>query len=205
MPPTAANPQSASARATRRALLLTLIAGLALALLAAVSLLALRMHFESRDRAALHVQLERARHLLSGIDTTGALYELPARLGQTFGNEPRLAVRVQGPLGQPLYEQAAAAAMPPALLEHPASAPPAPLLVWHEDRHFWRGSSLVMRLPLDGAAPLTVAMALDAGRDEAFLRRFTVVLAAYVLAATLAFALIARWLLGRAAGGGVSD
>ena len=53
------------------------------------------------------------------------------------------------------------AALPASLMAQPSAAHPIALLQWQQDGHSWRGGALLMRLPLDGAAPLTVAMALD--------------------------------------------
>ena len=79
-----------------------------------------------------------------------------------------------------------------------AVAAPVPLVDWRQDDHVWRGSALLMRLALDGAAPLTVAMALDVGQDQAFVRRLGLVLSAYVLLMVPLLALLARWLVRRA-------
>ncbi len=181
---------------------LTLIAGVLLALLAAVTLLAVQMHFEARDRQLLHSHLERARILLARVDHTARLSTLPTQLQDAFGDEHALAVRIQDPLGQPLYEQAPAAAMPMRLLAHPAVAQPVPLVDWMEAGHFWRGSAMLMRMPMDGAAALTVAMALDVGNDQAFVQRLRLVLIAYLLLATMAFGVLAWWLTGRRRGPG---
>lgn len=179
---------------------LTLVVGVLLALLATVTLLAVQMHFEARDRALLHSHLERARILLARVDHTARLSALPGQLAEAFGDEHALAVRIQDPLNQPLYEQAPAAAMPPGLLARPAVAQPVPLVDWMEAGHFWRGSAMLMRMPMDGAAPLTVAMALDVGGDQAFVQRLRLVLIAYVLLATAAFGLLAWWLARRGRG-----
>lgn len=184
--------------ATHLALCLSALAGVALALLAAAALLAVQLHFEARDRALLHGHLEHARSLLGRVDNTAALSELPAHLAAAFGDQHALAVRVQDPLGQPMYEQAPVADMPPRLLARPAVAAPVPLVDWRQDDHVWRGSALLMRLALDGAAPLTVAMALDVGQDQAFVRRLGLVLSAYVLLMVPLLALLARWLVRRA-------
>ncbi|MFT4195541.1 hypothetical protein [Ottowia sp.] len=199
-PPLAA-PADAPARTPmpprRLALTLAAAAALLLALLAAVVLLALRMHFEAQGRALLHRELAQAQQVLAGVDDTAALAAMPARMADVFGAQPALAVRIQGPLGQPLYEKLPRANLPPALLARPALAPPGPLVTWQADGTHWRGSALVMRMPLDGAAPLTVAMALEVAHDEDFLRHLRAVLAAYVLLAALALAALAGW-LGRA-------
>ncbi|WP_333705147.1 hypothetical protein [Ottowia beijingensis] len=187
--------------ATRLALWLTAACTLALALLAAVSLLALNLHFESRDRERLHAHLAEARALLARVDQTAALTSLPAQLRAQFGDEADLAVRVQDPLGQPLYQQGPNTDLPEALLARPsAAAQPAPLVTWRQDGHAWRGSAMLIRMPLDGAAPLTVAMALDIAPQATFLTSFGWVLAGYVLLAALGLALLARWLVGRALG-----
>ena len=185
--------------ATRLALGLASACALALALLAAVSLLALNLYFESRDRERLHAYLAEARGLLAQVDQTAALTALPAQLQVHFGDEHGLAMRVQDPLGQPLYEQAPVAELPAALLARPsAAAQPAPLVSWRQDGHAWRGSAMQVRMPLDGAAPLTVAVAVDIGAQAAFLTHFSWVLVAYVLLAALLLALLAHWLVRRA-------
>ena len=180
------------------ALTLTAAAALALALLAAVVLLVVQMHFEAGDRELLHSELEQARQVLASVDDAAALAQMPARLAALFDDQPALAVRIQGPLGQPLYEKLPKAAMPPALLTQPALAPPAPLLTWQTAGAHWRGSALVMRLSMDGAAPLTVAMARQVDRDQDFMQRLRLVLAAYVLLAALGLAALTRWACRRA-------
>lgn len=185
--------------ATRLALWLTAACALALALLATVSLLTLQLHFESRDRLRLRAHLTEARALLTAVDNTAALAALPARLQAQLGDEAQLAVRVQGAYGQPLYEQGPDAGWPAELLTRPrAAAEAAPLVNWRHDGRSWRGSALLLRMPMDGAVPLTVAVALDVGAQTAFLTSFGWVLASYVLLAALALALLARWLAGRA-------
>ena len=93
-----------------------------------------------------------------------------------------------------------ASGLPPALLAQPsASSQPAPLITWHgDDGRAWRGSALAMRLPMEGASTLTVAMALDIERHESFIASFRWALIGYVVLAALAFALLARWAAGRA-------
>ena len=193
-------PAARAAAATRLGMLLAAACALLLGLLAAVSLLALHLHFESRDRELLHAHLQAARALLVRVDDTAALSALPARFETTFADEPALAVRVQGAYGQPLYEQGPASGLPPALLARPsASSQPAPLVTWQgDDGRTWRGSALVMRMPLEGASTLTVAMALDIEPHEAFIASFRWALIGYVLLASAAFAVLARWAAGRA-------
>ncbi|MFV0680379.1 hypothetical protein [Ottowia sp.] len=183
---------------TRTTLALSAAVGALLALLGAVAVLAVQMHFEARDREHLHLRLEQARQLLATVDNTAALAELPARLSSAFRSEDALAVRVQGALDQALFEQAPHAAMPAALLARPAQAHPAPLVTWVADRHHWRGSALVMRMPLDGAAPLTVAVAVNTEREYSFLFFFRAAVAVYVVLATLLWAALAHGWLGRA-------
>ena len=190
-----------SASPTRLALGLSAACALLLALLAAISLLALQLHFESRDRTQLQSHLQTTRGLLTGVDNAAALAALPARLQAALADEPQLAVRVQGGLGQPLYEQGPPAALPASLMAQPSAAHPIALLQWQQDGHSWRGGALLMRLPLDGAAPLTVAMALDIQAQTIFLSSLRWALLAYVLLATLLFGLLARWWLGRALAG----
>jgi two-component system heavy metal sensor histidine kinase CusS len=179
-------------------LTLTGAAALALALLAAVVLLAVQMHFEAGDRQLLLRELEQARQILAGVDDTAALAQMPAQMADIFDDQPALAVRIQGPLGQPLYEKLPKAAMPPALLAQPALAPPAPLVTWQANGQHWRGSALVMRMPMDGAAPLTVAVARPVDRNQDFMQRLRLVLTAYVLLAALGLAALIWWACRRA-------
>lgn len=176
-----------------------LTCGVALSLLGAVVWLALHLHFEAQDRRTLHAHLGQARVLLTRVDNTGALAALPQQLQAQFGNRTELAVRVQGAWQQLLYEQVPQAQMPQALLERPSLSPPAPLLSWQaEDGVRWRGSALRISLPLDGAAPLTVAMALDVQQRQAFALSLGRVILAYVLLATLACAALGAWVQRRA-------
>ena len=179
--------------ATRLTLLFALVSGLALAVLAGVTLLALNLHFETQDRDVLHAQLQRARSLLARVDNTGALSTLPDELQRAFVLQKGLAIRVQGAYGQPLFEQRSEAQMPAALLAKPATAPPVPLLHWREGPTAWRGSAMVMPLPMPGAAPLTVAMALDVSQQDLFFTSLRRVLIGYVLLAAAVCALLGGW------------
>jgi len=187
-------PQNRAGRRTAWALVLA--AAPALALLALAALLAVQMHLEAGQRELLLGELERARQVLAGVDDAAALSAMPARIAATFDNQSELAVRIQGAAGQPLYDKLPEAAMPAALLASPAPAPPAPLVTWQAGNAAWRGSALIMRMPLDGASPLTVAMALRVERDQDFLHRLRLVLAAYALLAWLALAALG-WRMSR--------
>ena len=194
MPVMTAHPRASP---TRLALGLSAACALLLGLLAAICLLALQLHFESRDRKQLQSHLHTTQALLASVDNAAALAALPARLAGALPGPQLLAVRVQGALGQPLYEQGAHTAMPASLLAQPGVALPIALHSWQHDGHHWRGSALRMRLPLDGAAPLTVAMALDVQPQALFLASLRWALVGYVLLAALLFGLLARWWLGR--------
>jgi hypothetical protein len=172
----------------RSAWLLLVTAVLALALLAAVTALTLQIHFDAGDRERLHRELEQAHQVLAGVDDTAALAAMPARMSAAFDHQGVLAVRIQNSLGQPLYEKRPQVVLPSALLARPAPALPAPVVTWNEDGVYWRGSALIMRMPMDGAAPLTVVMALPVERDLHFLRRLHLVLATYVVLASLVLA-----------------
>ena len=182
---------------TRLTLLFALVASVALALLGGVTLLALSLHFEAQDRDILHGHLQQARSLLARVDNTGALATLPYELNAAFATQKDLAVRVQGAYGQPLFEQRGDSNMPASLLARPATAPPVPLVTWHEGHQAWRGSAVVMPLPMPGAAPLTVAMALDIHHHEAFVTSFRRALIGFVLVAAAACALIGGWVVRR--------
>lgn len=165
---------------------------LALALLAGACLLALFMFFESGDRARLHTHLQQAHDLLAQVDDAVTLLALPVRLRDSFASQPDLAVRIQGPYGQILYEQGTQADMPADLLARAPRAPPAPLRRWSARGHAWRGSALMMRMPMEGAAPLTAAVALDVQRQQAFLVRLAWALIAYLLLSCTLLAWLAR-------------
>jgi hypothetical protein len=135
------------------------------------------------------------------VDNTAALAALPARLDAAFCDEPDLAVRVQGAWDQPLFEQGQRGAIAPALLERASAvAQPGPLMTWVEKGRTWRGAALRQRMPMEGAAPLTVAVAIDIQPHAAFVARLRWVLAAYVLLATLVFAGVAHWASSTARG-----
>lgn len=183
---------------TRLTLLFALVASVVLAVLGGVTLLALNLHFEAQDRGTLHSHMQQARSLLARVDSTGAL---AAQLRAAFASHDNLAVHVQGAHAQTLFDQQSAG-MPADLLAHPATAHPAPLFTWREPdlgaaheggARIWRGSAMVMPLPLEGAAPLTVAMALDIHHHEAFIASFRNALIGYVLLAALACALLGWW------------
>ncbi|MDR2155044.1 MAG: hypothetical protein LBE78_08480 [Burkholderiaceae bacterium] len=182
---------SAPSPVKRSARILLIAAVLALALLATVAALALQIHFEAGDRERLHRALEHAHQVLAGVDDTAALAAMPTRMAAAFDHQRALAARVQNSLGQPLYEKRPETILPPALLTRPALALPAPLVTWRVGDVYWRGSALIMRMPLEGATPLTVAMALPVERDLNFLQRLRLVLIAYVLLASLGLTALA--------------
>ena len=181
-----------SSRSAARAARRVAVAGCALlALLALALALAVQMFFESSERARLHAHAQQAREMLQATDSTAALAQLPERLQQRFGALPDVALRVQGAYGQTLYEQGAP--VPQAALARAAAARPAPLLHWRDGGgRLWRGEVVQARVPLEGAALLTVALALEVQRQWLFGVRLAVALAAYVLLAGGALLWLAR-------------
>lgn len=181
---------------TRLTLLFALVASLALALLGGAALLALNLHFEAQDRSTLHSHLQQARKLLARVDSAHALAALPAQLDAAFASHHDLALRVQGAQEPPLFEQRSAN-MPRALLAHPVATAAAPLHTWRErgpeGERIWRGIVMQLPLPQEGAAPLTVALALDIQHHEAFSASFRHALIGYVALAALACALLGWW------------
>ena len=175
----------------------TAVLALALSLLAAVALLALNLHFEARDRERLHRHVEQARGLLARVDNTAALAGVPQTFVAEFGQRPDLAVRIQGAYAQPLWELRPEAQIPETLMDRPGLSPPAPLVTWRDDAHVWRGIAMRVPLPMPGAAPLTVAMALDIQPHEHFVANLRRVLIAYVLLATAIGALLTHWVARR--------
>lgn len=189
--PNATTPTTATRRPV--ALILTLAAAVALALLAAVTLLAMSLHFEAQDRENLHQHMEKVRTVLARVDNAEALATLAPQLELVLGGQSHLAVRVQGAHGQPLFEQNTPAQWPRDLLARASPSDLSPLLTWRAGPSTWRGTARILRMPLDGAAPLTVAAALDVQDHESFLASFRIALIGYVIFAVLAFALLARW------------
>ena len=186
-------PSTSGRRRSRVALILTLATAVALALLAAVTLLAMSLHFEAQDRESLHQQMEKVRAVLARVDNAEALATLAPQLELVLGGQAHLAVRVQGAHGQPLFEQSTPAQWPRDLLARASPSDLAPLVTWRAGPSTWRGMARILRMPLDGAAPLTVAAALDVQDHESFLASFRIALIGYVTFAVLAFALLARW------------
>lgn len=183
-------------RVARPVLLLSLVTGGLLGLMALVFVWALQLHFESGDRERLSGHLQAARQLIATVDNTAALAALPALLNATFSDERDVAVRVQGGGNQPLFEQGQRAAIPDALLARPSAvAQPGPLVTWVQDGRTWRGAALRQRMPMDGSAPLTVAVAIDIEAHAGFVVRLRWVLLGYVLLATLGFAGVAHRVL----------
>ena len=177
--------------------LLSAIAALALAVLAAVTWLTLSIQLEEQDRRQVQQRLELARKLLVRVDGAGSLADLPLHFQAAFAADPRLAVLVQGAYGQVLYQQGAS----PQVLA--AAAPggvhgPVPLATWRDGRHLWRGSAVPMQTQLSGAAPLSVVMAVETSAQDAFLTSLGLTLAAYVLLATLACGIAFTLVLRRA-------
>lgn len=181
-----------SSRSAARAARRVAVAGCALlALLALALALAVQMFFESSERARLHAHAQQAREVLAATDSAAALAQLPERLQQRFGALPDVALRVQGAFGQTLYEQGAP--VPQEALARAAAARPAPLLHWRDaEGSLWRGEALLMPMPLEGAAPLVVALALEVQQQWLFELRLQAALAAYVLLAAAALLWLAR-------------
>lgn len=177
---------------TRLTVLLAAVASAALALLGSVTLSALDDHFEAQDRGTLHSHLQQARLMIAQVADGAALEALPAQFDHAFGSHRDLAVRVQGAPGQPLFTQNAIT-VPADLLRQPGEAHPTATLTWREGEHAWRGSAMRMPLSIDGAAPLTVAMALDIHHHETFIANFRKALIGYVLLTALGCALLAWW------------
>ena len=170
---------------------LAVVGGALLALLALVVALALQMFFESSERARLGAHERQVREVLASTDSAAALAALPERMQRRFGALPDVALRVQGAFGQVLYEQGAP--VPQEALARAAAAAPAPLLHWRDgDGRLWRGEVVMMSMPLDGAAPLVVALALDVQQQRLFGLRLQAALALYVLLAAAVLLWLAR-------------
>ncbi|WP_255580604.1 MULTISPECIES: heavy metal sensor histidine kinase [unclassified Diaphorobacter] len=182
---------------TRLTLLVAGLASLALGVLGGVTMWALDAHFEAQDRGTLHSHLQQARTLIAQADSAAAMTALPARLDSSFASHHDLAVRVQAPDGSVWFEQNASA-MPATLMQQVGVTHPVPIITWREGEHAWRGSAMLMTSALDGASPLTVAMALDIHHHEAFIANFRRALIGYVLLTGLGCALLAWWAVRRA-------
>lgn len=185
-----------AALGTRLTLLLATVASSALAVLGGVTLWSLDEHFIAQDRGILHSQLQQARLLIAQVDDDVALAALPARLRTAFAAQSGLAVRVQLAGQPPLFEQHAAS-LAGATLVPQSDVHPAPLEYWHADGSAWRGSALLMPLPLADSPPLAVSMALDIDHHEIFIARFRHALIGYVLLTALGCALLAWWAVRR--------
>ncbi len=180
-------------RAAARVRALAAVAVLALTLLAAANALLAQMFFEGSDRQRLHAHLRQVREALAASDSAAALALLPERLEHRFAALPDVTLRVQGAYGQPLYEQGTT--VPQVVLARAATTP-APLQQWVDaEERRWRGQAVLMRAPLDGAAPLAVVVALDVQRQWAFALRLHAALGVYVLLVCGALAWLARRVL----------
>ncbi|MBQ9578773.1 MAG: hypothetical protein IJR28_04505 [Ottowia sp.] len=160
-------------------------------LLALAVALALQMFFESSERARLGAHERQVREVLASTDSAAALAALSERMQRRFGALPDVALRVQGAYGQILYEQGAP--VPRQALSRAAAAAPAPLLHWRDgDGRLWRGKVVMMRMPLESAAPLVVALALDVQQQRLFGLRLQAALVLYVLLAAAVLLWLAR-------------
>mgnify|MGYP001159259938 CR=1 FL=1 len=181
-----------SSLGTRLTLLLTVVASIALVVLGGVTLWALNAHFEAQDQGTLHSHLQQARLMIAPVDDAAGLATLPTQFHQAFASHHDLAIRVLDANGRTLFEQNATG-MPADWWRHPNETHPVATMTWREGEHAWRGSAMRMSLSMDGAAPLTVAMALDIHHHELFTTNFRHALMGYVLLTAAGCALLAWW------------
>jgi len=177
---------------TRLTVLLATVASTALALMGGVTLWALDDHFEAQDRGTLHSHLQQARQMIAQVADQADLEALPAKFEYAFASHHDLAVRLEDAAGLSLFRQNAIT-VPAELLRRPDDAHPTTTLSWREGDHAWRGSAMLMPVSMSGAAPLTVAMALDIHHHETFISNFRKALIGYVLLTALGCAVLAWW------------
>lgn len=185
-----------SSLGTRLTLLLSGAASLALAALGLVTLWALDGHFQAQDRGTLHSHFQQARGLLAQVQDDATREALPGRFQAAFASHADLAVRVQQADGRVLFEQNTVA-IPPQMTRQPARAHPVTTTKWRDGERAWRGSAMTMPSSVAGAAPLTVAMALDTHHHDTFIANFRRALLGYVLLTAIGCALLAWWAVRR--------
>ena len=177
----------------RLTLLFTMGSGAVLLALGWLVGVAIERHFEELDRAELTGKLQHAQHLIAQVGTPAQLERLAVPLGEAFLAHHDLVVRVVGPDQQVLL------ATPGAQWPTPwpvaaADLASAPLWTWTQDGRNYRG--LAATFPTAMASQVQVAMAIDSGHHDAFLRTLQRSLWLFVACAVLFMGLLG-WFAAR--------
>ena len=177
----------------RLTLLFTMGSGAVLLALGWLVGVAIERHFEELDRAELTGKLQHAQHLIAQVGTPAQLERLAVPLGEAFLAHHDLVVRVMGPDQQVLL------ATPGAQWPTPwpvaaADLASAPLWTWTQDGRNYRG--LAATFPTAMASQVQVAMAIDSGHHDAFLRTLQRSLWLFVACAVLFMGLLG-WFAAR--------
>ena len=177
----------------RLTLLFTLGSGAVLLVLGWLVGVAIERHFEELDRAELTGKLQHAQHLIAQVGTPAQLERLPVPLGEAFLAHHDLVVRVLGPDQQVLL--ATPGAQWPAQWQEPATdLASAPLQAWAQDGRNYRGLAAAFPTAMDNQ--VQVAMAIDSGHHDVFLRSLQRSLWLFVACAVLFMGLLG-WFAAR--------
>ena len=177
----------------RLALLFTMGSGAVLLALGWLVAGAIEHHFEELDHAELTGKLEHARHLIAQVGTTAQLERLAGPLGDAFLAHHDLVVRVLGPDGQVLLATPGVQ-LPAQVPTRVAELDAAPLWTWTQDGRSYRG--LAATFPTAMATQVQVAMAIDSGHHDVFLRTLQRSLWLFVACSVLLMGLLG-WVAAR--------
>ena len=177
----------------RLTLLFTMGSGAVLLALGWLVAGAIAHHFEELDHAELTGKLEHARHLIAQAGTTAQLERLAGPLGDAFLAHHDLVVRVLGPEGQVLLATPGVQ-LPAQVPTRAAELDAAPLWTWTQDGRSYRG--LTATFPTAMATQVQVAMAIDSGHHDVFLRTLQRSLWLFVACAVLLMGLLG-WVAAR--------
>jgi two-component system heavy metal sensor histidine kinase CusS len=185
----AGRPLSVTARLI---LLFSLLSSAVLLALGWAVSVAIERHFVELDHHALSGKVELARELVSRVDDAAALERVDEPLADAFVGHHDLVIQLADGDGRLRY-RSAAITFPPALTALPRDDRQLPTVEWQSEGRRFRGVSARIAPAIPGAAPLTVAVAIDVGHHDDFIAAFQRSLALYVLLAALLMALAAWW------------
>lgn len=146
-------------------------------------------HFEEQDRDALAGKLMLARHAIERVATPQDLENLPTQLNDAMVGHHDLVVRVLGPRKEALLTSPDVE-FPQNWLAQVTGTPTTRLFTWSQGGHSYRGLAASIQTGIAGLPPLVVAVAIDIGHHQSFMKTFMKTLWLFVACASLATGLL---------------
>jgi two-component system, OmpR family, heavy metal sensor histidine kinase CusS len=156
---------------------------------------AIERHFEEQDRDILEGKLVVAQRIVASVTSPQELAKLPSRLYAQVAGHHDLAIEVLG-LRDEILVTSSNVGFPRGWPVHMDTSSDARPFVWSQGSNSYRGLASSLSTGIPGAVPLKVAVAIDIGHHNAFMKTFLRTLWLFVGGAALATGLLG-WFAAR--------